>query len=59
MDRLMYLWHFLSDKEIGKLYDILEYEVKKRRRDFDINPITSTFDRISRETYGREDWLEE
>ena len=59
MDRLMYLWHFLSDKEIGKVYDILEYEVKKRRRDFDINPITSTFDRISRETYGREDWLEE
>ncbi len=53
--RLMYLWHFLSDKEIGKLYDIPEYEVKKRRRDFDINPITSTFDRISRETYGRKD----
>ena len=53
------MWHFLSDKDIAELYEIPTYKVKKRRRDFNIKPITSAIDRIERELCGREDWLEE
>ena len=58
-DQLMYMWHFLSDKDIAELYEIPTYKVKNRRRDFNIKPVTSAIDRIERELYGREDWLEE
>ena len=58
-DQLMYMWHFLSDKDIAELYDISAKKVKNRRHDFNIKPVTSAIDRIERELYGREDWLEE
>ena len=32
--------------------------MKNRRHDFNIKPVTSAIDRIERELYGREDWLE-
>ena len=46
--QLMYLWHYLSDKKIGELYDISPRNVKKRRQAFEIDPITSMFDRRDR-----------
>lgn len=46
--QLMYLWHYLSDKKIGELYDISPRNVKKRRQAFEIDPITSMFDRRNR-----------
>ena len=55
----MYMWHFLSDKDIAELYDITAHKVKNRRHDFNIKPVTSAIDRIERELYGREDWVEE
>ena len=58
-DQLMYMWHFMSDKDIAELYDIPVRTVKDRRHDFNIKPVTSAIDRIERELYGREDWLEE
>ena len=58
-EQLMYMWHFLSDKDIAELYDIPAKKVKNRRHDFNIKPVTSAIDRIERELYGREDWLEE
>ena len=58
-DQLMYMWHFLSDKDIAELYDIPAKKVKNRRHDFNIKPVTSAIDRIERELYGREDWVEE
>ena len=54
-----YMWHFLSDKDIAELYDISAKKVKNRRHDFNIKPVTSAIDRIERELYGREDWVEE
>ena len=58
-EQLMYMWHFLSDKDIAELYDIPAKKVKNRRHDFNIKPVTSAIDRIERELYGREDWLQE
>ena len=58
-EQLMYMWHFLSDKDIAELYDIPARKVKDRRHDFNIKPVTSAIDRIERELYGREDWVEE
>ncbi len=55
----MYMWHFLSDKDIAELYDIPVRKVKNRRHDFNIKPVTSAIDRIERELYGREDWIVE
>lgn len=46
--QLFYLWHYLSDKKIAELYDVSEYTVKKQRHDFDINPVSSMYDRIER-----------
>ena len=46
--QLMYLWHYLSDKKIGELYDISPRTVKKRRQAFETDPITSMFDRRDR-----------
>lgn len=46
--QLMYLWHYLSDNKIGELYDISPRNVKKRRQAFEIDPITSMFDRRNR-----------
>lgn len=48
-EHLMYMWHFLSDKDIGELYEIHTYKVKNRHRNFDIKPITSAFGQIERE----------
>lgn len=47
--QLFYLWHYLSDKEIAKLYGVSEYAVNKQRRIFGINPISSMYDRLSRD----------
>ena len=47
-EQLMFLWHFISDKEIAKLYDVSEYAVNKQRRSFGVNPISSTLDRMKR-----------
>ena len=46
---LMYLWHFLTDKDIAELYGVTTYTVKKQRHSFGVNPVSSTFDRLEQD----------
>ena len=46
---LMYLWHFLTDKDIAELYGVTTYTVKKQRHIFGVNPVSSTFDRLEQD----------
>ena len=46
---LMYLWHFLTDKDIAELYGVTVYTVKKQRQNFGINPVSSSFDRLEQD----------
>lgn len=51
--QLFYLWHYLSDKKIGELYDVSEYTVKKQRHNFGINPVSSMYDRMDRDMLNK------
>lgn len=50
-EQFIYMWHFLSDKDIGEFYDIPAKKSEKSSSRFIIKSVMSAIDRIERERY--------